>query len=184
VPPEEGASRDGGTVERALFAGVLVRALISLVVCLLGCATAPASGPPRTTAAVGIEEGNRIFTAAVLVGNPDRVATAFTDDATILPFRLPGTVKGHAAIAEYWRKRLSTTRFLELEVTTSSIDTSGDLAYEIGTNRSRTQVGDSAPVNATGRYLVVWRRGADGVWRIQADCPIPDPPPEQPKLQP
>jgi ketosteroid isomerase-like protein len=153
-----------------------MRAAVFLGLCLLGCA----SGPPLNTnsqARAGIEEGNRYLVAAALVGNGDRVATVFSDDATILPFRLKGTVHGHVAIAEYWRNRLSATRFLELELNTGEVGVSGDMAYEIGTNRAKTQTGDAAPVVVTGRYLVVWRQGNDGKWRIQADCPIPDPTP-------
>jgi len=144
---------------------------------LLGCATAPPapSSPERTRAS--IEEGNRLLAAAMLVANPERVAMVFTDDATILPFRSPGFVQGHAAIIEYFRKRFATTRFLEVELKTLAVDVSGELAYEVGTSRVRSQTGDAAPVTSTGRYLVVWRRGADSNWRIQADCPIPDPPP-------
>jgi uncharacterized protein (TIGR02246 family) len=127
------------------------------------------------SARTGIEEGNQLLIAAVQVGNGDRVATVFTDDATLLPFRQAGLIVGHAAIAEYWRKRLAATRILEMELRTLSVVASGDLAYEIGTNRLRTQTGNAEPVTSTGRYLVVWRRGVDGTWRIQADCPIPDP---------
>ena len=142
--------------------------------CLVGCATGP-SLSATTQARAGIEEGNGLLVAAALVGNGDRVATVFTDDATILPYRLPGTIQGHVAIAEYWRNRLATTRFLEFELKTTDVGVSGDLAYEVGTHRAKTQTGDAPPVEATGRYLVVWRQGTDGKWRIQADCPIPDP---------
>jgi ketosteroid isomerase-like protein len=143
--------------------------------CLLGCATGASLGP-SAEARAGIEEGNRLLVAAALVGNGDRVATVFADDATILPFRLPGTIHGHVAIAEYWRNRLAAARFLELELTTAEVSANGDLAYEVGTFRAKTQAQDAAPVLSTGRYLVVWRRSVDGRWRIQADCPIPDPP--------
>ena len=153
-----------------------MRAASFLGLCLLGCATGPTVSA-SSQARAGIEEGNRYLVAAVLVGNGDRVATVFTDDATIIPFRQKGTIHGHAAIADYWRNRLGTTRFLELELTTTEVGMSGDLAYEIGTNRLKTQTGDAAPVVATGRYLVVWRQGNDAKWRIQADCPIPDPAP-------
>jgi uncharacterized protein (TIGR02246 family) len=153
-----------------------MRAASVVGLCLLGCASGPTTSA-GSQARAGIEEGNRYLVAAVLVGNGDRVATMFADDATLLPFRLKGTVHGHAAIAEYWRNRLAATRFLEVELNTTEVGVSGDMAYEIGTNRLKTQTGDAPPVVATGRYLVVWRQGNDGKWRIQADCPIPDPAP-------
>ena len=143
-----------------------------LVTLLLGCATAP---PSQGSAKLGIEEANQLLIASVLVGDGNRVATVFTDDATILPFQQPGFVKGHQAIAEYWRGRLSQARFLEVELTTLEVGVVGDMAYEVGKNRLKVQRGEEAPVVRTGRYLVVWRQGTDGRWRIQADCPIPDP---------
>jgi ketosteroid isomerase-like protein len=124
----------------------------------------------------GIEEGNRLLVASAMVGNGNRVATVFTNDATLLPFRQPGTIHGHVAIAEYWRDVLASTKFLELELNTAEVSVSGDLAYEIGTNRVKTQTGDAAPVASTGRYLAVWRFGSDGTWRIQVYSTIPDPP--------
>ena len=154
-----------------------MRAAGCLGLCLLGCVTA--SGPPPNPigeARAGIAEGNRLLTAAVLVGNGDRVATVFADNATLLDPSLPGLVQGHAAIAEYWRMRLSATRFLEAELTTTEVSVSGELAYEIGMSRARTQVGTFPPVLSTGRYLAVWRQGPGGRWQIQADCFIADPP--------
>jgi ketosteroid isomerase-like protein len=153
-----------------------MRAVGFFGLCLLGCATAPTLGP-QAEARAGVEEGNRLFAAAALVGNGDRVATVFADDATVLIYLLPGTIHGHAAIADYWRNRLATTRFLDIQLTTNEVSVTGDLAYEVGTSRTKSQTGAALPVVATGRYLAVWRRGVDGRWRIQADCPIPDPPP-------
>ena len=155
-----------------------MRAAGFLGLCLVGCATPSAPPPnPSSEAHTGIAEGNRLLTAAVLVGSGDRVATVFADDATLLDPALPGAVHGHVAIAEYWRTRLARTRFLEAELTTTDVSVSGDLAYEVGTSRARTQVGDLPPVLSTGRYLAVWRLGPGGRWRIQADCFIPDPTP-------
>ncbi len=52
---------------------------------------------------------------------------------------------------------------------------SGDLAWETGTNRLVVQVGDAPPATRTGRYLVAWKRGADGRWRYRVDAIVPDP---------
>jgi ketosteroid isomerase-like protein len=153
-----------------------MRAVTLLGLCLFGCATAP---PPVSTskdARAGIEEGNRYLVAGVLVGNGDRVATVYADDATILPFGRAGTIQGHVAIADYWRSLLANTHFLDIELTPMDISTSGDLAYEIGINRVKMQTGDAPPVLVTGRYLAVWRQGPDAKWRIQTESSIPDPP--------
>lgn len=140
----------------------------------MGCAT-PSASPGSAEARGAIAEGNRLLVAAVEVGNADRIATVFADDATLLDATRPGTIRGHLAIADYWRQRLATTRFLEAELTTSEVSVSGDLAYEVGTSRTQTQTGEAPPVVSTGRYLAVWRLGGGGRWRIAADCFMPDP---------
>jgi len=153
-----------------------MRAAGFLGLCLAGCVTASSPPPnPSGEAHTGIAEGNQLLTAAVLVGNADRVATVFADNATLLDPSLPGAVHGHVAIAEYWRTRLAATRFLEAALTTQDVSVSGELAYEVGTSRARTQVGALPPVVSTGRYLAVWRQGPGGRWQIQVDCFIPDP---------
>lgn len=44
----------------------------------------------------------------------------------------------------------------------------GDLGYATGPYRFEATV-DGRPVRSTGRFVTVWRRGADGVWRIAVD---------------
>jgi uncharacterized protein (TIGR02246 family) len=146
-----------------------------LLLLLLGCATPPPSsaGKPRA----GIEEARQLFTAALLVGDGNRVATLYADDGTILPPSLPGLIRGHAAIADYWRDRLKTTRFLDLQFSSVELVVYGDLAWEVGTLKYTTQSQDAAPVSHTGRALLVWRQTTDGRWRIQADAALSDPPP-------
>ncbi len=151
-----------------------LRWLAWLGLCLVGCFTPgppppPASADPRA----GIAEGNRLLAAALEVGNPDRIATVFADDATLLVVHVP-VIHGHVAIADYWRARLATTRFIDVEFTTAELYVAGDLAYEIGTSRAKTQSGEAPPVVSTGRYLAVWRLGGGSRWRIEADSFLPD----------
>jgi ketosteroid isomerase-like protein len=87
----------------------------------------------------------------------------------------PGFVSGRAAIEAYQAKRLQARRYVDAVITTAELGVSGDLAWETGTNRVTIQQGESAPLTVTGRYLAVWKRGADGRWRIRAELPITDP---------
>ncbi len=147
------------------------------LLCLLGCFT---PGPPPPSASsqppAAIAEGNRLLAAALEVGNPDRIATVFADDATLLDAGVPGTIHGHIAIADFWRQRLATTRFVDVEFTTLELTVVGDLAYEVGTSKVKKQSGEAPPVVSTGRYLAVWRLGGGGHWRIEADAFLPDAP--------
>lgn len=93
----------------------------------------------------------------------------------MIPSAAKGFVSGRAALQEYYAGRLRAARFLEVSITTTAVEVSGDLAWETGTNRVVVQVGDAPPATRTGRYLVVWKRGPDGRWRYGVDAVIPDP---------
>ncbi len=115
------------------------------------------------------------FSAAMKRGDAAAVATLFTDDGQYITAATKGFVTGRAAIEEVFAARFKTTRFVEVTITTASVEVEGDTAYEIGTNRLVVQVGDAAPVTRTGRYLTVWVRQPDGGWRIREDAIVPDP---------
>lgn len=49
---------------------------------------------------------------------------------------------------------------------------SGDLGYTIGTYEM-TASADGEPATFRGSYLTVWRRNADGAWKVEADIGNP-----------
>ena len=158
----------------------MVRFLVTFpLLVALGCAHSggqPAAENPDAVRAA-IAEANRQLAQALIRGDAAAIASLFTETGQIIPFAAKGTVDGRAAIEAYNSKRFQTARITEAVLTSVNIGTSGDLAYETGTNRVTRQQGDAAPVTATGRYLAVWHHDADGKWRIQVDMPIPDPAP-------
>jgi uncharacterized protein (TIGR02246 family) len=143
------------------------------------CAHAPAgpAAPAMGTAEVRaiIETTNARFAAALVKGDAPALAALFAEDGQAIPGAAKGFVTGRAALAEYYAGRLKAARYLEATITTVEVEVSGDVAWETGTNRVVVQVGESAPVTRTGRYLVVWKRGTDGTWRYRVDAVIPDP---------
>lgn len=46
---------------------------------------------------------------------------------------------------------------------------SGDLAYDIGVYTIRRADADADAPGSRGKFIVIWKRGADGQWRIHAD---------------
>lgn len=124
-----------------------------------------------------IAAGNAEFARALVAGDPRAMAAVFSDDGELVPESQRGLVSGRAELEAYFARRLEARRYLDVVITTDHLGTSGDLAWETGTNRVTLQQGQGAPVTLAGRYLAVWRRGADARWRIQADLPIGDPAP-------
>lgn len=139
------------------------------------------SGVGRTdgdaSARAGIKKGNDSFIAALKRRDAAAISQVFTEDGEVIPFAEKGFIAGRAAIEAFNVERLKKFRSIDLVLTTLTVGTSGDLAYETGTSRATLQEGDKAPITRTGRYVVVWRHDPDGVWRIRVDLPIPDPAP-------
>jgi uncharacterized protein (TIGR02246 family) len=136
---------------------------------------APPSSAEAADARTAIEATNARFAAALMKGDAAAIAGLFAEDGQVIPPAAKGFVSGRAALERYYADRLKTARFLEVVIHTAAVEVSGDLAWETGTNRVVAQTGSAPPVTRTGRYLVVWKRGADGRWRYRLDVVVPDP---------
>jgi len=62
---------------------------------------------------------------------------------------------------------------------TVEIEASGDLAYQIGLFSVKVPVENDQTITATGTFLEVWKREADGVWRLHRDTWNDTPPPPE-----
>jgi uncharacterized protein (TIGR02246 family) len=155
---------------------------ISLVLAFSGAACAhPGRGSPERhdPAAVraAIEGTLAQFSGAMKRADAGAVATMFTEDGEYIVAAAKGFITGRAAIEEVFAARFKAARFLDVTITTVSVQVEGDTAFETGTNRLTLQAGDAPPATRTGRYLTVWKRQPDGVWRIRVDAIVPDPSP-------
>jgi uncharacterized protein (TIGR02246 family) len=141
------------------------------------CAHSPARGSSDADVRAAIAEANAEFARALVAGDARATAAVFAEEGEIIPATQRGFVSGRTEIESYNARRLTAGRYLDVVITTVQLGVSGDLAWETGTSRVTMQHGKSAPVTVTGRYLAVWKREADGRWRIRADLPIADPAP-------
>jgi uncharacterized protein (TIGR02246 family) len=150
-----------------------------LAVSMLGCAQTRYAAVSHDPAAVraDIEGTLAEFGAAMKRGDAAAIASMFTEDGEYIVAAAKGFTTGRAAIEGLFAARFKAGRFIEVAITTVSVQVAGDTAYETGTNRVVVQAGDAPPVTRTGRYLTVWQRQPDGVWRIRIDAIIPDPSP-------
>ena len=118
--------------------------------------------PDRTA----ILEASRAFSRAYVQGDTAAVRALYTDDALLLP---PGReIRGRDAIVRYFGPVAGRVN-LSHAMTSSSLEVRDDQAVDIGIWSNRWRVGDGPEQEASARYLVVWRRGADGRWRIETD---------------
>ena len=120
-----------------------------------------------TQVRLAIEEGNSKFSAAVRKGNGAAIAALYTEDATLLP---PDSdaFKGRAAIEAFWRGGLR-MGIKEAVLTTVDVSGAGDLAYEIGRFALKVQPEGKGLIEQKGKYVVVWKKAPDGVWKLHVD---------------
>lgn len=114
-----------------------------------------------------IEEGNAKFGNAVRKGDGAAIAALYTEDATLLP---PDSdaIKGRAGIEAFWKGGLR-MGIKEAVLTTVDVSAAGDLAYEIGRFALKVQPEGKGVVESKGKYVVVWKKGPDAIWKLHAD---------------
>ena len=107
------------------------------------------------------------FTAAFNRGDVAGVAALYTDDATLLPPNSE-TLQGRQAIQDFWTGGL---RMGLKDVTLTTVDVGGsdDTAYSIGKYTLNIQPEGQEGMSDSGKYVVVWKRQADGTWKYHVD---------------
>jgi uncharacterized protein (TIGR02246 family) len=107
-----------------------------------------------------IQKAIKGFEDAAKAKNAAGMAAFYADDATLLP---PGSpmIKGRAGIQAFWQSFLAAGA-AEPVLHTVSVESSGDLAYEIGTYDAIVPKAGGGTERSSGKYLVVWKRQADG----------------------
>ena len=98
--------------------------------------------------------------------NYDHVAKFFTPDGLLMP---PGTdpVQGSKAIERKFRE-FGETGYGDLRLETTRVDSSADMAVEIGRYTVVIRRANGSVANDCGKYMRVWRRL--GAWLIVGDC--------------
>lgn len=112
-----------------------------------------------------VMQADRLFAQAVAENGLEAWVAAFAEDGFMIPPSGP-VPRGPEAIREVMATAFQVADFsLEWEPTGGAVSGSGDLAYTFGDYESRG--GEEAM--ARGRYVTLWSRGNDGVWRVLAD---------------
>ncbi len=97
----------------------------------------------------------------------------FQEDAIVLS---PGSpmLRGKDAIRRDKEAIFARATILGGVVRTLHLEQSGNLAYEVGRFSYTVKVGESDSRIVEGKYVTIWKRAADGVWRYQVDAGLPD----------
>ncbi|WP_265569857.1 DUF4440 domain-containing protein [Sphingomicrobium nitratireducens] len=106
------------------------------------------------------------FSAAYVAGDIDALMDFYTESAVGMPGGRRAIV-GQAALRRYWTVP-DGVEVEDHETVSEDLRIEGDVAIDRGTYRGSSKKDGTLRVFA-GRYLVVWKRGEDGKWRMAED---------------
>jgi uncharacterized protein (TIGR02246 family) len=145
---------------------------------LAGCTATPAPEAPDTRAAdeATIRAAVQQWSAAAQAKDAEKFMSVYADDAVLMLEDAPD-FRGSAAIREALTGMMQDPHFaLSFAAKEVNVSRSGDMAYETGTFAMTTSDPEGNPASETGAYVVVWRKQADGAWKVVVDAPVSDPP--------
>ena len=98
----------------------------------------------------------------------DAVMPFWTEDA-VVHFNGEAPLKGREAIGAMYRQRLPRLETFRAETNSVEVAPGGEMAWETGTTFVTVPGANGGPpASSTSKFLIVWRKEADGQWRIAA----------------
>ncbi len=108
----------------------------------------------------------KAFSKAYVDGDLEAQMKFYTQDAAILPGSR-NMIVGIDGVTKYWVTPKTTT-ILSHKTTSTKLEISGKLASDYGYYQgSSVRNGDTTSFR--GQYVIVWRKGDDGKWRMAVD---------------
>jgi len=145
---------------------VVLGAAFALSCVLASCVATGANEVPAHVRE--IEALNRHLEEQFRASNLLGVADVYADDGVLLDARGERTA-GREDIDAYWS---AIENPVDWRIEIKKIRGSEVIAYEVGTSYLTTRR-EGALVTAVSDFLLLWRRAADGAWRIELDAAWP-----------
>jgi ketosteroid isomerase-like protein len=146
-----------------------------LVLLLAACSTSSSSDVPRSDSAnvaqlrESVMQADRDFNSDFAKRRVDGWVSWF-DTAGVQVAPTGETPRGHDQVRAHMTKNFGdSTRILDWRPVMAEVSNDGSMAYTIGDWNFYVRGKDSATSAGSGRYLTVWRRQADGSWKVMAD---------------
>jgi ketosteroid isomerase-like protein len=136
---------------------------------LAGCATGQSLRTPELFDTNQIRVAERRVTAALAAPDVTAWVYEYTEDAVLLESAAP-PVSGRVALLELAR---SMKPIASATINSDHIEGSGNVAYSYGTATWTSGRSPDATSTTRVRQILVWRREADGVWRIAIEAFLP-----------
>lgn len=113
-----------------------------------------------------IAEAARAFSQAYIDGDLTKQMSYYTQDVVIIPGNRP-MIEGIEKVTRYWDLPAS-IKVLEHKTTSTKLEINGSLASDFGIYEG-VSVNNSDTTAFRGQYVITWRKGEDGQWRMAVD---------------
>jgi ketosteroid isomerase-like protein len=118
---------------------------------------------------------NRFSTAAIERGDSAALASLYDADAAVMPEGM--NAARHDRIQSTFGGMLSQFAVSNFSLHTQNLVASGDLAVETGRYAWTLTPKKGKAMTDSGKYVVAWRKQADGSWKLYRDIFNDDAPP-------
>jgi uncharacterized protein (TIGR02246 family) len=146
----------------------------AIVVMCGGASVSHSQVPEKSAGETDIRDRDVAWEEAVQAKDFDRVLAFYRDDCVGIFTGLPISI-GKAGMRDIWQRILSRKQLsLHWKPTHIELAQSGELAYDFGSMTLTYVDAKGAKVDFVGKYVVVWKKEADGQWRVAVDASNPD----------
>jgi ketosteroid isomerase-like protein len=140
---------------------------VALILFAAGCGE---QKPPDTRAAdeKAIRDADAQWSKTASARDVDGTVAYYSDDASVLAPNAP-IASDKQSIHAAWAGLLTPDTSLSWQASKVEVARSGDLAYLIGTYQLITKDAHGKPISDNGKFVEVWKKQADGKWKVVAD---------------
>jgi uncharacterized protein (TIGR02246 family) len=157
--------------KRAVWLTVIGSLAVALIA---GCSQAPAPADTRKADEAAITAAGVALGQAAEAKDLEKCMSFYVDDPVLIVPGAPAVV-GKDALRKTFQGFLA-AQALKLETSGLIIDVarSGDLAFERGSYANTITDAKGKTTSETGKLALVWKKAADGSWKIAADTNASD----------
>ncbi|GAB5526781.1 MAG: hypothetical protein Roseis2KO_46530 [Roseivirga sp.] len=113
-----------------------------------------------------ISQAAKAFSEAYIAGDLTKQMSYYTQDAVIIPGNRP-MIQGIDKVTRYWDIPGS-IKVLEHRTVSTGLEIDGNLASDFGIYEG-VSVNNNDTTAFQGQYVITWRKGEDGQWRMAVD---------------
>ncbi len=110
---------------------------------------------------------NRRFGEGIRNGDASAVGALYTEDALLMPPN-SGMIHGRDDTTKFWEGAIR-MGVKDAVLSTIEVHLKGDTVEEVGNYTLMISPQGQEPFEDKGKYVVLWRQGGDGTWRLHRD---------------